>query len=51
MGFCLFRLSECGSSGILALSRLLRKGGYRFLVFTGMIIFDTSFGASLFGED
>ena len=36
--------------GGLAISGLLRKGGYKFLVFTGMIAFDISFGASLFGE-
>lgn len=36
--------------GGLAVSELLRKGGYRFSVFTGMIAFDISFSASLFGE-
>lgn len=51
IGFCLVRFNEWGSSGSLALWRLLRKGGNRFLVFTEMIIFDICFGASLFGED
>lgn len=30
-----------------AVPGLLRKGGYKFLVFTGMIAFDVAFGASL----
>lgn len=51
MGFCLVRLSECGSTGSLDLGKQLRKGGYGFLVFTGMIGFYMSFGACLFGED
>lgn len=51
IGFCLFGLNECGTSGNLALWRLLMKGGSKFLVFTGMMVFDMSFSESLFGND
>lgn len=34
-------------AGDWAVPGLLRKGGYEFLVFTGMIAFDIAFGVSL----
>lgn len=49
--FCLVGLNECGSNGNLALWRLLRKSGYKFLGFTEMMVFDMPFGESFFGAN